>query len=244
MKKGNQDSSDNGKSLSEITSERILKHVVDKGYRAGDKLDNEKTLCEVLNVGRSTLREAVRMLASRNILSVRHGSGIYVSEKLGMVDDPFGFAFIEDKIKLVRDLIDFRRMIEPLIAMFAANNATVEQISELESIEDEIEDLIKENKSHTLMDAAFHTKVGEMSGNLVMPKIGPIINNAVELFINVTGSVLKDETISDHRAVIDAIKHRDPVRASDAMLLHIIHNRAVIEKLIAKEISQKNSEQA
>ncbi|HAH70203.1 MAG TPA: FadR family transcriptional regulator, partial [Succinivibrionaceae bacterium] len=71
-----------------------------------------------------------------------------------------------------------------------------------------------------------------MSGNLVMPKIGPIINNAIDLFIHVTGSILRNETVSDHRAIIDAIKQKDPLRASDAMLLHIIHNRAVIENYI------------
>lgn len=223
------------KSLSEITADRILQHIVNQGYKAGDKLDNEKTLCTELDVGRSTLREAVRMLASRNILTVKHGSGIYISEKMGMADDPLGFTFIENKSKLVRDLIDFRRMIEPLIAMLAANNATPPQITELEEIESKIEELIKSGETHAVMDAAFHSKIGEMSGNLVMPKIGPIINNAIDLFINVTGSVLRDETISDHRDIIDAIKSRDPVRASDAMLLHIIHNRAVIERFLKEE---------
>ncbi len=237
----NQNIQDVSKSLSELTAERILDHIVHQGYKAGDKLDNEKTLCSVLDVGRSTLREAVRMLASRNILSVKHGSGIYISEKLGMADDPLGFTFIENKSKLVRDLIDFRRMIEPLIAMLAANNATASQIDELFEIEDKIEELIKSGNTHALMDAAFHSKICEMSGNLVMPKIGPIINNAIDLFIDVTGSVLRDETISDHREILEAIKNRDPVRASDAMLLHIIHNRAVIEGFLRAE-EQKAAE--
>ena len=100
-------SQDNVKSLSELTADRILEHIVSQGYKSGDKLDNEKMLCAELNVGRSTLREAVRMLASRNILTVKHGSGIYVSDKLGMADDPLGFAFVENKSKLVRDVLDF-----------------------------------------------------------------------------------------------------------------------------------------
>ncbi len=225
-------SQDNVKSLSELTADRILEHIVSQGYKSGDKLANEKKLCVELNVGRSTLREAVRMLSSRNILTVKHGSGIYVSDKLGMADDPLGFAFVENKSKLVRDVIDFRRMVEPLIAMLAANNATHTQIEELDEIEQEVEQLIAENKSHAVADAAFHAKIVEMSGNLVMPKIGSIINNAIDLFIHVTGSILRNETVSDHRAIIDAIKQKDPLRASDAMLLHIIHNRAVIENYI------------
>ncbi len=220
------------KSLSEITADRMISHIVSRGYKKGDKISNEKSLCEELGVGRSTLREAVRMLASRNILTVRHGSGIYISDKLGIPDDPLGFTFVQDKKKLVYDLLGFRRIIEPPITALAASNATDDQISELEEIEKRIEGQINSGAPHLNDDAAFHSAIGEMSGNIVMPKIGPIIYNAIDLFINVTGSVLREETISDHRAVLDAIKRHDSMLASDAMLLHIIHNREVIERIM------------
>ena len=221
-----------GKSLSELTADRIISHIVSQGYKQGDKLANEKALCDELQVGRSTLREAVRMLASRNILTVRHGSGIYISDKLGIPDDPLGFTFVQDKKKLVYDLLGFRRIIEPPITALAASNATDEQISSLEEIEKRIEGQISSGAPHLNDDAAFHSAIGEMSGNIVMPKIGPIIYNAIDLFINVTGSVLREETINDHRAVLDAIKRHDSMLASDAMLLHIIHNREVIERIM------------
>ena len=220
------------KSLSEITADRLTSHIVSRGYKKGDKISNEKSLCEELGVGRSTLREAVRMLASRNILTVRHGSGIYISDKLGIPDDPLGFTFVQDKKKLVYDLLGFRRIIEPPITALAASNATDEQISSLEEIEKRIEGQINSGAPHLNDDAAFHSAIGEMSGNIVMPKIGPIIYNAIDLFINVTGSVLREETINDHRAVLDAIKRHDSMLASDAMLLHIIHNREVIERIM------------
>ena len=219
-------------SLAEITADRMISHIVSRGYKKGDKISNEKSLCEELGVGRSTLREAVRMLASRNILTVRHGSGIYISDKLGIPDDPLGFTFVQDKKKLVYDLLGFRRIIEPPITALAASNATEEQISSLEEIEKRIEGQINSGAPHLNDDAAFHSAIGEMSGNIVMPKIGPIIYNAIDLFINVTGSVLREETISDHRAVLDAIKRHDSMLASDAMLLHIIHNREVIERIM------------
>ena len=50
------------------------------------------------------MREAVRMLCSRNILTVKHGSGIYIADNTGISDDPFGFIFVKDKLKLVEDL--------------------------------------------------------------------------------------------------------------------------------------------
>lgn len=217
------------KSLSELTSDQIIDLIVQKSLTKGDKLDNEKTLCEKLNVGRSTLREAVRMLASRNILEVRHGSGIYVSEKLGIPDDPLGFTFVQDKKKLVSDLLAFRRMIEPPVCALAAINASKEQIEKLETKANEVEALILAEKNHHKADASFHSLIGELSGNTVMPKIQPIIFKAIELFVDVTGSMLRKETIKDHRNLVDAIRMHDPVKASDAMFLHLIHNMEAID---------------
>ena len=227
------------RSLSEIAADQIIHLIVENGYQKGDKFDNEKNLCERLGVGRSTLREAVRMLASRNILMVKHGSGIYISDKLGIPDDPLGFTFIKDKQRLVRDLLDFRRIIEPPICALAAVRASVQQIDELEKLEVEVENLIHQGKPHLYADAAFHSKIGEMSGNIVMPKIEPIIFNTIDFSITATGSVLRDETIQDHRNLIDAIRSRDGYRASDAMLLHIIHNRDMITKIMLTESSKK-----
>ncbi|MBO6258635.1 MAG: FadR family transcriptional regulator [Succinivibrio sp.] len=230
------------RSLSEIAADKIIQHIVDKGLDKGDKLDNEKTLCESLNVGRSTLREAVRMLASRNILVVRHGSGIYVSDKLGIPDDPLGFTFIKDKRKLVTDLLEFRRIVEPPICAMAALAATESQLMELKELEQEVDELILSNKPHHEADARFHAKICAISGNSVMPKIEPIIYNAIGLFINVTGSVLKQETMDDHRALYEALRLHDPVRASDAMFMHIIHNRELMDKLIREKQEMKWSD--
>ena len=219
------------RSLADQTADKIIKRIIDKGLEKGEKLDNEKVLCESLNVGRSTLREAVRMLASRNILTVRHGSGIYISEKLGIPDDPLGFTFIKDKRKLVFDLLEFRRIIEPPICAMAALYSTPDGVARLRELSDEVNRLIKAGLPHTDADAAFHSQIGYMSRNTVMPKIEPIIFNAISLFIKVTGSVLKSETIDDHENIINAIANHDPMQASDAMLLHIVHNRAAIADL-------------
>lgn len=63
------------KSLIDETIDDLITYVMDNDLKPGDKLPNETILGEELNVGRSTLREAVRALTSRNVLEVRHGSG-------------------------------------------------------------------------------------------------------------------------------------------------------------------------
>lgn len=218
------------KPLSEQTADALIKYIIDHELKQNDRLPNEKELTELLNVGRSTLREAVRMLASRNILEVRHGAGIFVSGNTGIADDPLGFTFIRDKRKLVADLVEFRLMIEPRIAALAAQNATPEQTEALSALADAVEQRYAEGTPHVKEDAAFHTKLGEMSGNLLMPNLEPIIIEAIGMFIELTQSELREETISSHRAIVNAVREHNPTAASDAMTLHLIYNRIRLQK--------------
>ena len=66
-------------SLVEQTANRIVEYFEKNDLNVGDKLPNEYTLAQDLEVGRSTLREAVKMLVSKNILEVRQGSGTYIT---------------------------------------------------------------------------------------------------------------------------------------------------------------------
>lgn len=111
------------KTLSQRITERIIKYILDENLQPGDKLPNETVMCERLNVGRSSLREAMRALASRNVITIRQGSGSYVSATPGMIDDPLGLTFIEDKQKMIKDLMEIRFLIEPSIAAMAAIRA-------------------------------------------------------------------------------------------------------------------------
>ena len=63
------------KTLVEVTTDKILRYLKEMQLQVGDKLPNEYELSDYLEVGRSTVREAVRALASRNILEVRQGAG-------------------------------------------------------------------------------------------------------------------------------------------------------------------------
>ena len=59
-------------------------------------------IIQCFDIGRSSLREAMKLLASRNIVTIRQGSGTYVASSPGLIDDPFGFTFISDKKSLCR----------------------------------------------------------------------------------------------------------------------------------------------
>ena len=94
--------------LGEKTAEKLLQMIREHGYTAGDKLPTEMELCELLGAGRNTVREALRILVSRNIVTIRQGAGTFISEKNGVPDDPLGFSMMEDRRKLTQDLLQIR----------------------------------------------------------------------------------------------------------------------------------------
>lgn len=220
-----------GKLLPERIADEIIKLITKTELRVGDKLPSEAELMKSLNVGRSSLREAIKILVSRNIVEIKRGVGTFVSEKQGVAPDPLGFVFVEDQKKLALDILEVRYLIEPYIASRAAIMATDEQIERMTILCDEVENLILSHINHIEKDIEFHTLIAEASQNLVVSKLLPIINCSIPLFMDITKNALKNETIKTHRGVLTAIQTRDEKAAYEWMEKHIMYNRELIEKL-------------
>ncbi|MBR4426360.1 MAG: FadR family transcriptional regulator, partial [Spirochaetales bacterium] len=77
-------------SLSQKTVEKLVEHIKTSGLKPGDRIPNETELCKALSVSRSTLREAIKILVSRNILVINRGVGTFISSTPGVTDDPLG----------------------------------------------------------------------------------------------------------------------------------------------------------
>ena len=207
------------------TMDRIVTYLEQEGLEDGDRLPNERELAARLEVGRSTLREALQRLCSRNVLEVRRGVGTFVSYRHGVAEDPLGFTLIRDQEKLAEDLIEFRILMEPRCAALAAQHATPEEIEELDYLCTGIEERIRAGQPHMEMDQQFHTCIARCSGNVIFPKLLPIIGGAIRVLIEETNGQLREETIRTHRAIVNAIRARDAAAASDAMYLHLVYNR-------------------
>lgn len=222
-------------SLVEQASKKITQLIIDNDWKAGDKLPNEYELASSLNVGRSTLREAIKALVSRNILEIRRGAGTFISEKCGISEDPLGLAFVKDKYKLALDLLEVRFMIEPSIASIAATKATDEEIDKISTLCDEIDSLILQDKPYLERDIEFHTAIAKSSKNVVVVNLIPIINSSIAIFIDITNQKLRKETMETHREILNAIKKHDANGARDAMFLHLVYNRRNIKTIIGNE---------
>lgn len=216
--------------LPQKLSDDIIRLIQENGLRPGDRLPNEQELSSGMSAGRSSVREAMKLLASRNIVEIRQGSGTYVSGKQGVSDDPLGLVFVRQDRKLALDLMDVRFWIEPPIAAMAAQNAGEEDAASIERLCAETEAAIRRGEDHTKWDIEFHRAIALSSKNLVVPRLIPIIHRSIEVFIELTDRALLEETVRSHREIVRAIRDRDPVGARDAMYLHLVCNRRVILK--------------
>lgn len=226
------------KLLGAQTEDDLMSYILGTPVPIGEKLPNEFELGQMFQVGRSTIREAVKSLVTKGILEVRRGDGTYVKSHCSLAEDPLGLSRLDDKYKLALELMDVRLILEPEIAASAAAHATPENKAELQALCGEVERLCLSGEDHTPKDIAFHTCIARCSQNRVMEMLVPIINTAVTTFASLTHRTLRRETIQTHRAITDAILAGDAVGARCAMVMHLTYSRQTIVELWKKHQNQ------
>ena len=213
------------KTLGYRVADELMRLIRERGYVSGEKLPNEYDLSTQLGVSRNTIREAMRALASRNILDIRQGAGTFISKKKGVADDPLGFSLMEDPRKLVEDLIQIRCIIEPQIAALAAQNATPQDIAILGGLCDEVETLIGKREDFTQKDKDFHSQLATCSRNMVMSNLIPVICEGISVFSSMVVEQEFDQTVKSHREIFESVRERRATDAHQAMLFHLLYNR-------------------
>ena len=218
------------KTLAEQVADGIMNLIQETPYKAGDKLPTEKELCESTGAGRNTVREALKILASRNVLEIRQGAGTFVSEKQGIPDDPLGFSLVNDHVKLTKDLLQVRIMLEPQIAALAAQCAKEHEIKELEEILEEMEAAMKKREDYSELDTKFHTKIAQCTHNIVMENLLPVIGKGVAVFAKEVAQTEYDRTWISHRKIFCYIRDHKPFEAEMEMQYHLLYNTSRYEE--------------
>jgi len=218
------------KTLAEQVADGIMNLIQETPYKAGDKLPTEKELCESTGAGRNTVREALKILASRNVIEIRQGAGTFVSEKQGIPDDPLGFSMVNDHVKLTRDLLQVRIMLEPQIAALAAQCAKEHEIKELEEILEEMEAAMKKREDYSELDTKFHTKIAQCTHNIVMENLLPVIGKGVAVFAKEVAQTEYDRTWISHRKIFCYIRDHKPFEAEMEMQYHLLYNTSRYEE--------------
>ncbi|WP_438733536.1 FadR/GntR family transcriptional regulator [Enterococcus sp. AZ128] len=136
------------------TIQQLENYIQQKELMIGDKLPVEKELAEIFGVGRSTLREAVKILVFSNVLEVKQGSGTFV--KNGSIGD-FSLG----------DLLRVRSMIESEAVVLAAAHQTDKEMLHLKEVLFQRNQLLEAGKFSEYIEAdlAFHQQIVSISRN-------------------------------------------------------------------------------
>jgi GntR family transcriptional repressor for pyruvate dehydrogenase complex len=225
--------------LSQRIERTIEGAIREKKLAIGSKLPTEREMCESFGVSRTALREALRRLSARGLITIQKGSGMYVSE-----------INIEDAIKtlnlyydlkfddqLLSQIIEVRTLFEPEIAGLAALNRTGKDLSLLESNVLEFEKCDPDNTQREAdLDNLFHLTITKATQNPVLQvSMEPIYSLLPRMRNYIYGNIdgEKSTTLKFHRSILEAIREKDEALARSLMKEHLHRTREIYEKYMA-----------
>lgn len=213
------------KRLSDSVANEIMSMIaVEKRFLPGDKLPNENDLSEELNISRTTLREAIRILVTNGILEIRRGKGTFVKEDIDLsVTESFD-TLADVKIN-AKDLYEMRLIFEPEAAYYATIRASDAELKRILEYGLQIEKKIKRNEDRTEVEQKFHQSIVKATHNEFMEKLMPVIYQAIDkgVILSKKKEIAIKDTINDHRMIMEFMKSRNPEGAKSAMKIHILH---------------------
>jgi DNA-binding FadR family transcriptional regulator len=191
----------------------------------GTRVPSERDLMKSLGVGRSTVREALNGLALLGLVDIRHGLGVFVSER--PPEQEIELSDLDKALMkgVTRDFIEARLVVEVEVARLAAERHTP---ADLERIAETIE--LLRAKGHAPTDEAlgpatqFNIAVADAAHNEVL---SGVIGSFVQLMLERAGELYESDEfrhwdIEEHSMIYEAVAASDPDLAASRMRAHIL----------------------
>ncbi|MCW0212993.1 MAG: FadR family transcriptional regulator [Pseudonocardia sp.] len=201
--------------------EALLRERIDSGeWAVGEKVPNEAALASQLGVGRSSIREAIRLLSRDGLIEARHGSGTYVLAGPGT--RPASLAQLMRHARLL-EVYEVRRSLEVEAARLAAQRAHADEISGLRKQLRERAARAHDPASFVATDLDFHEAVVRLSGNSILTELFVVARPLIEAAL--VDRISHDGPLPDvdrvHDELVDAIEARDEAGAVAATLANL-----------------------
>ncbi len=150
--------------------QQILDTLKSGDLKPGDKLPSERELCRMFGVGRSSVREAIRILVVMGYLESHHGKGTYLRKFDGMVD--LSLDEWENSLKKVPivDLMEARVLLEAGLVRIVAERAEPEDFEHLSALITAM-DNAESDQEYLDIDLRFHMSLADMTNNVVLMKL-------------------------------------------------------------------------
>jgi DNA-binding FadR family transcriptional regulator len=197
--------------------------IVTGQYSSANPFPTEAALCHQYGASRTVLREAVKMLTAKGLLSARahYGTRVEPEEHWNLLDPDVLRWLLERRFSndLLVEFTEIRLSIEPGAAALAAHAA---QTSGLAAIQAALERMNAAERGHDdplESDIAFHVAILEASGNRFYLQLRELIETALRFSIRITNrnKGVRLANVADHKKISDAILAGHPDAAADAM---------------------------
>lgn len=201
------------KSLADEVAAVIQERISSGFYEVGAQLPIEPELMKSFGVGRSTIREAIKILSNSGLLTVKQGVGTFIEEPNG-IKEPMDQKLRRAKIQ---DLDEVRQLLEMKIAEKAALNRTVHDISQITKHLEDRKDAFKKGSLEKCVEAdiKFHIAIAEASKNEILIDLYKSVSvHLKERFLNIHPDLQSfDDTNEIHEQILKSIVAGDPKKA-------------------------------
>lgn len=204
---------------------QILEQIAAGSLRPGDKLPSENRLCELFNVSRPVVRQALVRLQADGLVITRKGLGTVVRQA-----PPEGLARFSQPGDIAHMLrcLELRLAVEGEAAAWAASRHSLPELRRIGRALDTLERQVADGAITPAADFAFHSAVATASGNVLFEQVLESLNDAIRRGMVIALSLTRERSpdrarrvLDEHRAIYDAIGRRDAQGASLAMRYHL-----------------------
>jgi DNA-binding FadR family transcriptional regulator len=208
------------RSLVSKVMDGLVSGIVEEKY--GAVLPPQDVLSKEFDVSRTVMREALSMLLARHMLDVRPkiGTRIRPMRDWRMIDeDVVSWRFrAKPDPEFLRDVIEFRMLIEPRASAQAAQRGNAVDIAAIRDAFESFRTIRPDDPGHLAADELLHTRIVVASGNQFFQQMAAIVRGALSAsnpLISANQDVW-EEVIRKHARVVDAIERHDAAEAESA----------------------------
>ncbi|MFF7735769.1 FCD domain-containing protein [Streptomyces sp. NPDC007984] len=214
-------------SLTDKAIEQIRELIRTGVLPPGSKLPPEAELAAQLGLSRNLAREAVKALAVARVLEVKRGDGTYVSSlQASVLLEGLGGAveLLQADAGALLDLMEVRRLLEPVATGLAATRITDDQLAEIKHHLDAMREAREDVEVLNAHDTAFHRAVVAATGNESLLALLEGVSGRTlraRIWRGRTDARVAARTVTEHEAIYEALARRDAALSQAAALLHV-----------------------
>jgi GntR family transcriptional regulator, transcriptional repressor for pyruvate dehydrogenase complex len=211
--------------LPEEIAARLLDLIREQELRPGDKLPPERELAAMIGVSRPILREALRALSIMKVVDIRQGSGTYITSlEPKQLISHLEFVFSKDNVGFL-ELFEARRVLEVGYIRLAAARISTAQLDHLGQLLAELGRGLDDADRFSNLDIEFHNTICAAANNSLLTQFmqSTISLGKASRERTGRGRAVRERTLHDHRAILEALQARDPRAAEAAMAEHLDH---------------------